>query len=675
MGLCNFYLIMKGGIKLANKNKLTLPKTEPKKDLKNAKLNIKKTKTPSTKKIPNGMIVVSARKFSGTITCDKATHTFYEMIEFSPNRLNTVTVSVPKKVSKKVKDYTIYRDSSGYTYIPASELYGTKTLSATNGRGINPNKYYIRESTAMRFIASDHSQQSKYSTTPPEKFTTVPEPEYTDAELDEMRDNVNAVADGTTSSKLDDAVDVDVNASDLMSSSMNGIFGLPYQWMETCDNRLKKSEFGRMYANKIAARMPLLFLTPGNPSFMPGSDKDTRKNVSSLITESLGGFTDKIEKAVDTFLGGAKDEGCNKFYSFKFDYETYYSYVNPMCQTTARLLQLTKNYGKVKVNGKPRNLEKFCWQNSLSGKFSNYFSAVNAIPFYIDSISTVNESFSNDTTQSFLANTAKSVSQQAKELNFLLGTATGMMNDNNLIKNAVNDIKSKIADASTNATASNFLTKVSTSLMSLANGGGMLFPDIWDSSSFGRSYSINMKLRSPDCDDLSIYLNVLVPLYHLLAMVAPHTLGQNYNAYSAPFLVRAYCKGAFNIDMGIITSMDVSKGKEGSWNANGLPTEMDISLSIKDLYELFSITPMDSAGINIIKDVKNARKIVKNTAMMDYLANTVGLNINKSELTRDVQTLLNLTASGVVNWPNKQWLKLQNAVDNKIHSVFSLRSK
>lgn len=639
----------------------------------------KKTKSPTS---TDGSISVTAKKFTGTITCKSTTHTLYQKINSRPSRKNTVTVNITKEVSKKVRNFVVYRDSSGYTYIPANEVFGKKTFTATNGRGVSSTDYYLRESTAMTFIASDKTQQTKYSVSDPEKYTTVPaadttasEPTYTDEELDIMEDNINALSDGSTDSKMGDSVDVDVNASDLMSSSMNGIFGLPYQWMDTCDNRLKNSEFGRIYASKIAARMPLLFLTPGNPSFMPGSDDDTRSNVTSVIAESLGGFTDKIQDAVDVFLGGAKDDGCNKFYSFKFDYETYYSYVNPMCQITAKLLRLTKKFGTVKVNGKPRDLETFCWQNSLSGEFSDYFSAVNAIPFYIDSISTVNESFSNDTTQSFLANTAKSVSQQAKELNFLLGTATGMMNDNSLVKNMVNDVKSKISDASTNATASHFLTKVTSSLASLANGGGMLFPDIWDSSSFGRSYSINMKLRSPDCDDLSIYLNVLVPLYHLLAMVAPHTLGQNYNAYSAPFLVRAYCKGAFNIDMGIITSMDVSKGKEGSWNANGLPTEMDISLSIKDLYELFSITPMDSAGIRLIKNVKNARKIVKNTAMMDYLANTVGLNINKSELTRDTQVLLNLTENGVKNWPNKQWLKLQNAVDNKIHSVFSLRSK
>jgi hypothetical protein len=196
----------------------------------------------------------------------------------------------------------------------------------------------------------------------------------------------------------------------------------------------------------------------------------------------------------------------------------------------------------------------------------------------------------------------------------------------------------------------------------------MLFPEIWDNSSFGRSYNVNIKLRSPDCDDLSIYLNVLVPLYHLIGMVAPHTIKNNYNTYSSPFLVRAYCKGMFNIDMGIITSMDVSKGKEGSWNANGLPTEMDISLTIKDLYELFSITGTTDSITG------SPGAVVKNTAMMDYLCNTIGLNLNKSELQRMAQIYIGLTGSNIKNWPHKKWLQFQTSVDNTLHDIFSLRS-
>jgi hypothetical protein len=293
---------------------------------------------------------------------------------------------------------------------------------------------------------------------------------------------------------------------------------------------------------------------------------------------------------------------------------------------------------------------------------------VNAIPFYIDGATSVSESFSNDTTTSSLASSAKSVSTQVKELNFLMGSAGSIASSDGIINEVKEGLEDIVGNMAETNTSNIFLNNVMKGLSAIASGGSMLFPEIWGDSSFGRSYNVNIKLRSPDCDDLSIYLNVLVPLYHLIGMVAPHTINNNYNTYSSPFLVRAYCKGMFNIDMGIITSMDVSKGKEGSWNANGLPTEMDISLTIKDLYELFSIT----ATTNSITG--NPGAIVKNTSMIDYLCNTIGLNLNKSEVQRNVQIYMGLTGSGIKNWPQKKWLQFQTAVDNKLHDIFSLRS-
>ena len=201
----------------------------------------------------------------------------------------------------------------------------------------------------------------------------------------------------------------------------------------------------------------------------------------------------------------------------------------------------------------------------------------------------------------------------------------------------------------------------------------MIFPEIWDNSSVGRSYSINIKLRSPDCDNLSLYLNIMVPFIHCLCMCAPQMMGNNVNTYGSPFLVRAYCKSMFNIDMGIITSMDVSRGKEGAWNANGIPTEMDITLNIKDLYDVFSITGWDNSISlsSIFATKKNSSlQIIKNTAMMDYLGNLAGLNLNQPEVTRNIQSYIMLTGNRVRNWPNRQWLKLQQAVDNRLHDLY-----
>jgi hypothetical protein len=559
--------------------------------------------------------------------------------------------------------------STSVRFISVGALYHS-TVSFTDNTTDSPSNWFFVEGTNFVISKSTTTTQKSTSST---SDTTESISDTEEEEVEEVIEDTGSYANyksGSTKTKIDSTT---VVSGDLLSKSMNGIFGLPYQWMDTCDMRLSDSEFGRMYATKIAARMPLLFLTPGTPAYLPGADDDTVKNIKSSLIQNMltgaSGLASSLEDAVTKLLGSAEDEGCNRYYSFDFAYDDYYQFVNPMCQISANLLGLTD---RVLINGSSRNLTTFAWQNSLNSNFSDYFSAVNSIPFYIDGATSVSESFNNDTTTSMLANAAKSVSSTAKEMNFLMGTAGAVAGEDSIteaLTSVIEEYQSKLGDG--NSTW-NLLDNVRKGLSAVASGGAMLFPDIWDNSSFGRSYSVNIKLRSPDCDNLSIYLNVLVPLYHLIGMVAPHTIKNNYNTYSAPFLVRAYCKGMFNIDMGIITSMDVSKGKEGSWNANGLPTEIDVSLTIKDLYEVFSITALSS---NLTSVLSAPSAIVRNTAMMDYLCNTIGLNLNKSEIQRGVQVYLGLMESVVKDWPSSKWLQLQTAVDNKLHDIFSLRSR
>ena len=185
------------------------------------------------------------------------------------------------------------------------------------------------------------------------------------------------------------------------------------------------------------------------------------------------------------------------------------------------------------------------------------------------------------------------------------------------------------------------------------SGGKLVFPELWSDSDYDRSYNIDIKLRSPDADDVSIFLNIIVPYIHLMALTAPRDFDGKYNSngYVAPFLVRAYCRSMFNIDMGIITSMSVTKGGEGNWVANsGLPTSIDISLSIKDLYNSLYI----SKGAGGIKDSLDMAKFVANDGEMEQLMTLAGvetraLNFGKrAELygailgnTYDLQNLVN----------------------------------
>ena len=69
-------------------------------------------------------------------------------------------------------------------------------------------------------------------------------------------------------------------------SSIRGIHGFPYQFMDSVDQKLSNFDsginfpYGRRFTEKIVNRMPLLLLAPGRPSFMDGYKKSEKGAVS-----------------------------------------------------------------------------------------------------------------------------------------------------------------------------------------------------------------------------------------------------------------------------------------------------------------------------------------------------------------------------------------------------------
>jgi len=158
-------------------------------------------------------------------------------------------------------------------------------------------------------------------------------------------------------------------------------------------------------------------------------------------------------------------------------------------------------------------------------------------------------------------------------------------------------------------------------IKTLLGGGRMAFPEIWSDSSMMRSYNVTIKLDSPTADAVSLYLNILAPLCHILGLVAPRSLG--YNNYIAPFLVRAYYKSMFHVDLGIITDCQIQKGDVGAWSQNGLPTQVTVQLTIKDLYDVMALS------LN-----KGPNDVIGNPVQLDYLANMCGINIGTPDIYR-----------------------------------------
>jgi hypothetical protein len=446
----------------------------------------------------------------------------------------------------------------------------------------------------------------------------------------------------------------DGNIDKLITSNLTGVFGIPYQFMDTVDRRLDGTELGRKYAEKIVSRLPLLFITPGKQVFMDDYSKDDAKSVASYLTGLVSGISSGDVSELIT--------GKGKYYSFEFDYSTYYTYVNTMAWAVAAYMGIGDE--KVKIGGRSATkLKRFDWSKATSDAFKTYFSAKENVVFYLDGMTQVSESYGNNTTESSLASTINGFSDTAKEIQFILG-------DSKSVASTFLDVGGTLTDSLTGAFSglSGILggglvkSLMNNGVTSVLSGGKIIFPEIWQDSSFDRDYSLDIKLRSPDHDSLSIYLNILVPYIHLLALCLPRGVEDDPNAYTSPFLVKAYCKGMFNVEMGMITSMSVSKGAECCWNDDGLPTQIDISLTIKDLYSsLFMTGYKDST-------VKN---IVNNTSMMDFLANMAGLNLGQMEMGRRIRMYITLKSSVFLTTPSRIWTRFDQKISNLMNKIYN----
>lgn len=436
-------------------------------------------------------------------------------------------------------------------------------------------------------------------------------------------------------------------ANKILYKNLNGIHGVPYQFMDTVDRRTDpKNSIGRRYAERIVSKMPLLLLTPGRPDFLPSFNKTERNHIKDALINGLGKLGGNLETILTT---------SGRYYTFKFDYAEYYKYVNSLLRMCAIYLGVHKRqHGNGYGKGYHKALGSFEWQKALNRELRGFISTKEFVAFYVDSATSVSEDFSTDTTTSKLLPSLNSgVSDMAREVQFLAGPISGLQVealDPENFEASMKDIK-KISTRYLNN--NRLFNNIAEQFATVGKGGKIAFPEIWDDTTFSKSYSVSIKLRTPDADKLSWYLNICVPLMHLLGFGAARQLGPN--GYRSPFLVRGYYKGMFNIDMGIITSMSISKGKEGSWTLDGLPTEVDVDITIKDLYSLLTISKTSDTGI---------LNFLNNTSLMDYLANTCGININKPEIERTLETYILLGKNSIQDIYGNNWMKLQNAMSN-----------
>ena len=141
----------------------------------------------------------------------------------------------------------------------------------------------------------------------------------------------------------------EIESNGINFRKLRTIFGTPYQFLPTTDCRVSDNYSdnleiaGYEFAEKILSRMPLLYITPGNTSFMGGSNENARgmliSQIGSREGSAMSGDDALMETSLETMLG----EYNGKLYTIMPAYTEYFSYVNPLCRAGAIFLDIASS--------------------------------------------------------------------------------------------------------------------------------------------------------------------------------------------------------------------------------------------------------------------------------------------------------------------------------------------
>lgn len=306
----------------------------------------------------------------------------------------------------------------------------------------------------------------------------------------------------------------------------------------------------------------------------------------------------------------------------------------------------------------------FNWQiNDLSKQQSTLFSFLSTektMSFFIDSKkSSVNDGMSNTTGESILASKMGTGSDIAKEALFLFGKG---FQDKSIIDTSKQNYQAAVSKVMNTLTKNSTLAQQTTDRISdhvttLINGGNIAFPELWKDSQYNKSYDIVIPLVSPYGDFESIYNYIYVPVAHLIGISYPRQLGAN--GYINPPLIRGFCKGLCNCTMGIIDGITFKKASQEGWSKDGLPTEVEVTLSIRDLYQ------------NLALSKEGDYSTYNNIEYMDMIATWCGVNLNVPEFSRKINIYEMITKRKITQFLPNIIGELNQNIATKISSMLN----
>lgn len=483
--------------------------------------------------------------------------------------------------------------------------------------------------------------------------------------------------------------------SNRINASMR-MFGTPFQFLPSVDTRVDENNMiGRKYMETILGEGCVVSISPGRPLFLPDLTSEESKGFAAYMKGLDKSNASKDSESLLNAVLGGKD---TRYFDFVSDYASYIKYVNLLCRATAvymgigdkpvlweskkyspdyalrykaydwtryRFEDISEDYKKAKKEKNKtgifggilkdmistaqdtwEDLSKAVGESIYEALFGNF----QYVHFYVDPNSSFNETNSNNTQKSAIEGFIDKGQDLSKEFAFFIGAT-----DSDILASSqasLGTYLSELGSSIDNNGSASFISRLLGTAGAVTAGSNMIFPEIWTDSSYQKSYTISVNLFSPYGDKESIFLNVMVPLMHLLALASPKQTSAN--SFAAPFLVRVASKGWFSCDMGMVDNISIEK-VEGSWTVDGLPSEVRVQLSIKDLYPSLMITPSDRPKL-----------FFNNNALMQYLTVNAGLDVTSSTMMIRFKSFGYLLFNMVLDLPTNYYARAKENIANLV---------
>lgn len=453
--------------------------------------------------------------------------------------------------------------------------------------------------------------------------------------------------------------------------------GAPPHYNQYIDVRYNEdvSPTGRAYTKTILSNPSILSICPGKVKMFPnmfGKEKDSA--VDALTAAAAG--NDALLRKITADNPGALS---GRLYKFEADTTEYSKYLNGLCRacaimlgigdelmpnTSSKLKHFDYSYWTIRRQYSPEAAAKADPDASIFRDFYPGLVKVadrikdvvlgdtTFINFFLNGNETsISENISNDVTDSPLSGAINTVSSVGAQLNYFTGSGFDVSDaDVNEALNAVFEGSGTTLSGLSDL-AGNFL-----------KGGKMVLPKMVEGSSYGKTISCNLKFMSPYGNKRSVFLRCLVPICHLLAMALPKQLSDNM--YTYPFLIRCAQTGHFNVDLGIIRSMTITRGgsNDTSWTTDTLSTEWDVALEITPLVDQLMIT-----------STSHPLLFCKNEMLLDYLSNFCGFDMLANNLQTKVDMMKNFVLAKFAGFPTNIENKVSDTMYNLLKPFFSAK--